>query len=401
MRILSISAPPMAKKAAIIGGRKALAAAEPQIRKAVEGSGIEIIGTFWYGGEASRENMDMLRPQVADADMIFAVGGGKAIDTCKVLAHETNRPFFTFPTIASTCASCTSLGIVYHPDGSLREYSFSKIPPNHIFINTEIIANAPARYLWAGMGDTMAKHYECTISSDAHIIPDAGGRRARAAPEAVDGNDVRARARNARGDGRHIVYGGYFHNDGLFIMGGFLQAVDELAQVLDGIDVVVRRGADGVRSLGHHARAGHIAHDLRAGQMPADARLCPLPHLDLHSRACVQVFAVYAEPAGRHLHDGVGAVTVKILMQAALAGVVAHTQLRSRPRQRFMGIVADGPIAHGAEHDRHGQLDMRRFFGTMAPFSSRRISISFCPGKPASPWVRAAGRWAGSSPGRH
>ena len=54
------------KKAAIIGGRKALAAAEPQIRKAVEGSGIEIIGTFWYGGEASRENMDMLRPQVPD-----------------------------------------------------------------------------------------------------------------------------------------------------------------------------------------------------------------------------------------------------------------------------------------------------------------------------------------------
>ena len=127
------------KKAAIIGGRKALAAAEPQIRKAVEDSGIEITGTFWYGGEASRENMDMLRPQVADADMIFAVGGGKAIDTCKVLAHETNRPFFTFPTIASTCASCTSLGIVYHPDGSLRAYSFSKIPPNHIFINTEII----------------------------------------------------------------------------------------------------------------------------------------------------------------------------------------------------------------------------------------------------------------------
>ena len=135
--------PAYGKKAAIIGGKKALAAAESLIRKAVEGSGIEITGTFWYGGEASREN----------------------IDTCKVLAHETHRPFFTFPTIASTCASCTSLGIVYHPDGSLREYSFSKIPPNHIFINSEIIANAPVRYLWAGMGDTMAKHYECTISS--------------------------------------------------------------------------------------------------------------------------------------------------------------------------------------------------------------------------------------------
>ena len=169
--------PAYGKTAAIIGGKHALAAVEDKIRKAMESSGIEIIGTFWYGGEASRENMEMLRPQVADADMIFAVGGGKAIDTCKVLAHETNRPFFTFPTIASTCASCTSLGIVYHPDGSLREYSFSKIPPDHIFIDTEIIANAPVRYLWAGMGDTMAKHYECTIScrNDVPAHSDAMG----------------------------------------------------------------------------------------------------------------------------------------------------------------------------------------------------------------------------------
>ncbi|MGI6254275.1 MAG: iron-containing alcohol dehydrogenase family protein [Acutalibacter sp.] len=160
---------PFGKKAAIIGGKHALAAAEEKIRKAVEGSDIEITGTFWYGGEASVENIEMLLPQVADADMIFAVGGGKAIDTCKVLAHQTGRPFFTFPTIASTCASCTSLGILYHPDGSLREYSFSKVPPTHIFIDPQIIADAPVKYLWAGMGDTMAKHFECTISSRGDV----------------------------------------------------------------------------------------------------------------------------------------------------------------------------------------------------------------------------------------
>ena len=160
---------PYGKKAAIIGGKRALAAAEEKIRKAVEGSDIEITGTFWYGGESSVENIEMLMPQVADADMIFAVGGGKAIDTCKVLAHQTGRPFFTFPTIASTCASCTSLGILYHPDGSLREYSFSKVPPTHIFIDPQIIADAPVKYLWAGMGDTMAKHFECTISSRGDV----------------------------------------------------------------------------------------------------------------------------------------------------------------------------------------------------------------------------------------
>ena len=161
--------PAYGKTAAIIGGKRALEAAGVDIAAAAEQAGLEVIGTFWYGGEASRENMEMLKEQVAAADMIFAVGGGKAIDTCKVLAQETHRPFFTFPTIASTCAACTSLGIVYHPDGSLREYSFSKIPPNHIFINTQVIADAPEIYLWAGMGDTMAKHYEATVSSRGHV----------------------------------------------------------------------------------------------------------------------------------------------------------------------------------------------------------------------------------------
>ncbi len=83
---------PFGKKAAIIGGKRALAAAEEKIRRAVAGSAVEITGTYWYGGEASVENIAKLQPQVAQADMLFAVGGGKAIDTVKVLAHMTHRP---------------------------------------------------------------------------------------------------------------------------------------------------------------------------------------------------------------------------------------------------------------------------------------------------------------------
>ncbi len=156
-------------RALMIGGKQALAAARDKIFSATESSPVEIIQCLWHGGEASLENIEMLMPEAATADMIFAVGGGKAIDTGKVLAQRMGKPFFTFPTIASTCAAYTSLGILYHPDGSLREYSFSKIPPNHVFINTQVIAEAPVKYLWAGIGDTMAKHYECTISSRGHI----------------------------------------------------------------------------------------------------------------------------------------------------------------------------------------------------------------------------------------
>ena len=66
--------PAYGKKVAVIGGKRALAAAQDGILKGAADAGLEVIGVFWYGGEASVENMDMLRPQVADADMIFAVG---------------------------------------------------------------------------------------------------------------------------------------------------------------------------------------------------------------------------------------------------------------------------------------------------------------------------------------
>ncbi len=178
--------PRYGKKVAIIGGKKALAAAEEQIVAQSKAAGLDVIGVFWYGGEASVENIERLTPLVAEADMLFAVGGGKAIDTCKVLSQHTDRPFFTFPTIASTCASYTSLGILYHPDGSLREYSYSKVPSTHVFINTQIISEAPVRYLWAGMGDTMAKYFESSTSSRGHILDHSDGMGVCIAPMCVE-----------------------------------------------------------------------------------------------------------------------------------------------------------------------------------------------------------------------
>ena len=84
---------PFGKKAAIIGGKRALAAAEEKIRQAVAGSAVEITGTYWYGGEASVENIAKLQPQVAQADMLFAVGGGKAIDTAKLVSIDLKNVF--------------------------------------------------------------------------------------------------------------------------------------------------------------------------------------------------------------------------------------------------------------------------------------------------------------------
>lgn len=150
------------KKVVFVGGKTALEKASNLVREELKGSKLEVLDELWYGGEASYENAEMLQEKksVQEADMIFAFGGGKACDTCKILAGNLKKPLFTFPTIAATCASITKVGAVYYPNGVFKEVYYGHSPAEHTFINTKIIAEAPVKYLWAGIGDTLAKGYE-------------------------------------------------------------------------------------------------------------------------------------------------------------------------------------------------------------------------------------------------
>ena len=155
------------KKVLIIGGRRALNAAEDKIRAYVAKTNLEIIGTKLYGTDCTYATVEKLRemPEYEEADMVFGVGGGKALDTVKCLCITDDKPVFAFPTIASNCAACTSVSIMYNEDGTFLKPNFFVRPVMHSFIDTEIIAKAPARYMWAGIGDTYAKYYEAKISS--------------------------------------------------------------------------------------------------------------------------------------------------------------------------------------------------------------------------------------------
>lgn len=128
---------------------------------------LEVVGYEWYGGECTYSNISRLT-EIAlakDAEIIIGVGGGKAIDTAKGVGENLNLPIITIPTIASTCAAVTALSVVYDENGDFDSFYFMKRPAIHAIIDTDIITKAPSKYLRAGMGDTIAKHYECTLAS--------------------------------------------------------------------------------------------------------------------------------------------------------------------------------------------------------------------------------------------
>lgn len=159
--------PRYGKTVVVIGGRRGVEAAQEKIIAATEGVGLEFTGFLHAGGETSYENITKLsRDQaVMEADMVFAVGGGKAIDTAKVVASELRKPYFAFPTVAGSCAAISGIATIYTPEGRFQEYARRRVTPVHSFLCSRIMAQAPVCFLLRGISDTIAKYYEAQISS--------------------------------------------------------------------------------------------------------------------------------------------------------------------------------------------------------------------------------------------
>lgn len=133
------------------------------------------------GGECSDEEIAKHFAALDGADVVIGIGGGKTMDTAKVVAFKAHTPVIIVPTSASTDAPCSRLSVVYTPEGVVEKYVFFNSNPDVVLMDLDIIADAPARFIVSGMGDAMATYYEAMASVRTGSTTMAGGMASKTA----------------------------------------------------------------------------------------------------------------------------------------------------------------------------------------------------------------------------
>lgn len=150
----------------IVGGDRSLAVIQPLLQPILEQH--QLVAAFAsYSPDCSENSLASLRHRVQEhqADLIIGVGGGKALDTAKLLAHQCQLPIVTIPTSGATCAAWTALSNVYSDRGAFLYDVPLERCPNLLVLDYDLIQTAPQRTLVAGIGDALAKWYEASVSS--------------------------------------------------------------------------------------------------------------------------------------------------------------------------------------------------------------------------------------------
>lgn len=127
-----------------------------------------------FSGEATREEVDRLKKLAKEkgADVIVGLGGGKAIDTSKTVANGHN--LIVCPTIAATDAPTSHSAVLYTEDHQFDDYAYFIQNPSVVLMDTTVIAQAPTRFLIAGMGDALATYYEARATRRSNSNVNAG-----------------------------------------------------------------------------------------------------------------------------------------------------------------------------------------------------------------------------------
>ncbi|EKS7212489.1 oxidoreductase [Enterobacter ludwigii] len=153
--------PEQLSRAVWIYGERAIEGARPFLPESFHTPGAKHLR--FKGHCSERDVIDLVTASGNNASVVIGVGGGALLDTAKAVARRLGVPVVAIPTIAATCAAWTPLSVWYNDAGQALQFEVFDDANFLVLVEPHIILKAPAEYLLAGIGDTLAKWYEAVV----------------------------------------------------------------------------------------------------------------------------------------------------------------------------------------------------------------------------------------------
>ncbi|MEO2201632.1 MAG: sn-glycerol-1-phosphate dehydrogenase [Nitrosopumilus sp.] len=140
------------KKVSLISGVNVQKVLRKKIEKSLKLKKIQFI---WH---TSRDNqiksIEQIQKNVKkdNSDLIVGIGGGRSVDTAKLISYNLCKPFVSLPTAASHDGMASPFVSIK----SDKPHSIVASAPMGVFVDIDVIKKAPTQLLASGCGDLIA-----------------------------------------------------------------------------------------------------------------------------------------------------------------------------------------------------------------------------------------------------
>ena len=140
------------KKVSLISGVHVKKILKEKIEKSLKSKKIQFV---WHLSKDNQiTNLNKIEKDVKKdhSDIIVGIGGGRSVDTAKIVSFNLDRPFVSVPSAASHDGMASPFVSVKTD----KPHSIIASAPLGVFVDIDIIKKAPARLLSSGCGDLIA-----------------------------------------------------------------------------------------------------------------------------------------------------------------------------------------------------------------------------------------------------